>query len=244
MPVSGRRAGPCAGAKPGGPAAAAGRRRRRPPAPWSAPHRRTNDAASHSRIPPPGTGRTETAPPEWTTCPAGVPGSELAATRFTGASRAGARAEPRDRRQEMPAIGDHAVVLGASMGGLLAARDRVTDHGSAVGLAGPAGPQPGVEGRGDPGAAWRKGPRRRHQRVSPGGASDSPKPAGQIRSRHSEAVQGSRVPRRRVPVMSLDSLVLRHRPAHVLSPRSGAPRSAVPARIRSLRSDRCVADAR
>lgn len=26
------------------------------------------DAASHSRIPPPGTGRTETAPPEWTTC--------------------------------------------------------------------------------------------------------------------------------------------------------------------------------
>ena len=55
---------------------------------------------------------------------------------------------------------------------------------------------------------------------------------------------GSRGPRRRMPVMSMDRLVLRHRPAHVLSPRSGAPRSAVPARIRSLRSDHCVADAR
>jgi hypothetical protein len=54
----------------------------------------------------------------------------------------------------------------------------------------------------------------------------------------------SRVPRRRIPVMATDRLVLRHRPAHVLSPRSGAPRSAVPARIRSLRSDRCAADAR
>jgi hypothetical protein len=54
----------------------------------------------------------------------------------------------------------------------------------------------------------------------------------------------SRIPADGCRLRRWDRLVPRRRPAYVLSPRSGAPRSAVPARIRSLRSGRCAADAR